>query len=178
MENTKIEWAAVPGFPAYRLSSDGLLWTCWGRGGKRRLLTNMWRPVVPDVGKKGHRRVTLYAPGKRLRVLLHRLMLELFVGPCPDGMEACHGDGNPANNKLDNLRWDTPQGNWLDRRRHGRGCEGRKNASARLTEEEVRTIRRLKDAGCTLRQLADRFQVTTAAISLITTGKTWRHLDG
>ena len=31
-----------------------------------------------------------------------RLVLEVFVGPCPPGMEACHNDGDPHNNWLDN----------------------------------------------------------------------------
>jgi hypothetical protein len=29
--------------------------------------------------------------------------LEAFKGHCQDGMEACHNDGNPANNKLENF---------------------------------------------------------------------------
>lgn len=41
--------------------------------------------------------------GKRYRV--HRLVLETFVGPCPDGMECDHSDRNRRNNALTNLRW-------------------------------------------------------------------------
>lgn len=50
--------------------------------------------------------------------MVHRLVLEAFVGPCPDGMECCHYDGNPKNNNLDNLRWDTPKSNQGDRYKH------------------------------------------------------------
>lgn len=52
--------------------------------------------------------------------LVHRLVLEAFVGPCPSGCEGCHYDGNPANNIVSNLRWDTTKNNCLDKRRHGR----------------------------------------------------------
>jgi flavin-dependent thymidylate synthase len=46
-------------------------------------------------------------------------MLESFVGQAPDGTQACHNDGNPLNNTLENLRWDTAQGNADDRVRDG-----------------------------------------------------------
>lgn len=57
-----------------------------------------------------------------LRVLgrfVHRLVLEAFIGPCPSGMECRHLDGNPSNNRLENLLWGTPLENANDRRRHG-----------------------------------------------------------
>jgi HNH endonuclease len=49
---------------------------------------------------------------------VHTLVLQAFVGPCPAGMEACHYDGDKANNKLGNLRWDTKRANELDAIRH------------------------------------------------------------
>jgi hypothetical protein len=45
------------------------------------------------------------------RVAVHRLVLESFVGPCPDGMEACHANGNGFDNRVENLRWDTHEEN-------------------------------------------------------------------
>ncbi|WP_248099523.1 HNH endonuclease signature motif containing protein [Corynebacterium kefirresidentii] len=45
---------------------------------------------------------------------VHRLVMAAFVGPCPDGMEVCHNDGNPANNYVGNLRYDTHQANYAD----------------------------------------------------------------
>jgi hypothetical protein len=50
---------------------------------------------------------------------VHRLVLETFVGPCPDGMECCHNNGDPADNRLENLRWDTLSSNAYDRVEHG-----------------------------------------------------------
>lgn len=38
---------------------------------------------------------------------IHRLVLETFVGPPPDGCECDHIDRDPSNNKLENLRWVT-----------------------------------------------------------------------
>lgn len=57
---------------------------------------------------------------------IHRLVLEAFVGPCPDGMEALHSDGNKTNNNVDNLRWGTPSENNRDIVKHGRHRNARK----------------------------------------------------
>lgn len=51
---------------------------------------------------------------------VHRLVLEAFVGPCPDGMEGCHGNDVRTDNRIENLRWDTPSANNVDYVRHGR----------------------------------------------------------
>lgn len=40
------------------------------------------------------------------------------MGPCPDGLEVCHYDGNGENNRLDNLRYDTRAANHKDAKRH------------------------------------------------------------
>jgi hypothetical protein len=67
----------------------------------------------------GYRRVDL-RDGRRSSQFVHQLVLEAFVGPCPEGMEVCHNDGDPTNNRLDNLRYGTRTGNMQDRTRHGR----------------------------------------------------------
>lgn len=56
---------------------------------------------------------------QHIHVYVHTLVLEAFVGPRPAGKEACHWDGNPANNLLANLRWDTRSANQFDSVRHG-----------------------------------------------------------
>lgn len=66
----------------------------------------------------GHQRINL---GRRERGLwVHRLVLEAFVGSCPPGMECCHNNGDPSDNRLDNLRWDTKKSNRQDRNKHGK----------------------------------------------------------
>lgn len=81
--------------------------------------TSPGRVLVPEAGKRGHLRVVLYRSGIRQRVLVHRIVLEAFVGPCPPLMEGCHGDGDAGNNRLSNLRWDTKPANMADSIRHG-----------------------------------------------------------
>ena len=89
----------------------------------------------------GHCRVTL--PGG-IQGYVHRLVLEAFVGPAPDGMEACHNDGDPTNNRLDNLRWDTRSANNTDAVRHQRNLNARKThcpAGHPYDEANTRVIR-------------------------------------
>ena len=50
---------------------------------------------------------------------VHVLVLEAFVGPRPEGMQCCHNNGIADDNKLKNLRWDTPRNNVRDRKLHG-----------------------------------------------------------
>jgi len=84
------------------------------------------RVLAPDVTASGHLRVALCVDGKARRHFVHRLVLAAFVGPRPDGMEACHNDGDPKNNVVGNLRWDTKSANARDRRRHGTDEHARK----------------------------------------------------
>lgn len=74
----------------------------------------------------GYMAIRLHVNGVGKTMYAHRIVLEAFVGPCPDGMETCHKDGDPTNNKLDNLRWDTSSENNLDQVRIGtHGMKGR-----------------------------------------------------
>lgn len=50
---------------------------------------------------------------------VHRLVLEAFVGPSPDGIVARHLDDNKENNHLGNLRWGTESENAHDKVRNG-----------------------------------------------------------
>ena len=110
---------------------------------------------------------------ERGTVHVHCLVLEAFVGPCPEGQEGCHGDGNPSNNALSNLRWGTPKDNADDRRRHGRNCTGEKQGRSKLKWPDVRAIRALTGmlSDC---ELARRYAVTSQNIRRIRLHQTWR----
>ena len=111
-------WKAIPGYEgAYEVSDlgrvRGLTRTdASGRRWQGRALRLLAHPG-------GYLQVNLCRGGVARMHRIHRLVLEAFVGPAPDGTEACHGDGNPANNTLGNLRWDTKSSNSFDRVRHG-----------------------------------------------------------
>lgn len=105
---------AIPGFPRYALVGEGNDWTVLGPGQRRASTPCL--PLKPDVDKRnGRLRFTLCAPGTKPACLdLGRIVLLAFVGPPPPGTECCHGDGDPTNNRIGNLRWDTSSANRLD----------------------------------------------------------------
>ena len=73
-------------------------------------------------------------------------------------MVCCHNDGDPANNHLENLRWDTYQSNEADKLRHGTRRLGSATGGSKLREEEVLEIRRRKGEGEPMRLLAAEFE--------------------
>jgi hypothetical protein len=74
----------------------------------------------------GHLVVDLRNGGKRRMAKVHQLVLEAFVGSRPGGMEGCHNNGDGTDNRVENLRWDTPSENNFDLVRHGTHFQARK----------------------------------------------------
>lgn len=62
--------------------------------------------------------INLRKPGTSITAHIHHLVLLAFVGPRPEGQVGCHNDDDETNNSLSNLRWDTKESNWEDRRRN------------------------------------------------------------
>jgi hypothetical protein len=166
------EFRDVAGFPGYRVGSDGTVQSCWHRGSKPRM-TEQWHTLKGGVAR-GHRYVWLFAPGRRRTfAYVHHLVLRAFVGPCPPGMECCHDNGNPADNRLANLRWDTRRANRNDMRRHGTHVAGERVGNAKLTWAQVEAIRHLRALGAKQRLLAAACRVAVATISQVVNRKSW-----
>ena len=130
--------------------------------------------ILGGTNSRGYRLCLLYpAEGKRKTVYFHHLVLKTFVGDPLPSQEACHNDGNKQNNRLDNLRWDTHVSNCEDREKHGTNHKGVHNGNAKLTEKEVTDIRLLE---LTHIEIAKRYGISTASVSMIKTRKYWKHI--
>lgn len=107
-------WKPVKGAEGrYEVSDLGNVKSLVAPGGERVL-----KPY-PHV-KSGHRMLALSVRRGEVKMkYVHLLVLEAFRGDAPKGMEGCHSDGNPGNNALANLRWDTRSNNNKDAIRHG-----------------------------------------------------------
>lgn len=133
----------------------------------------------------GHLSVVL---GRGQTRSVHTLVLEAFVGPCPEGHESCHGDDDPINNKLENLRWGTRSDNLHDAIRNGKKPIGEKAWNAKLSNVDVASIKaRIGDRPKMPRGLHDRslesmtkiateYGVGEATIRQIVRGRTWKHI--
>lgn len=111
------------------------------------------------------------------KVYVHRLVCEIYNGPCPDGMECCHGDSDRLNNDPVNLRWDTNVENRNDSRIAGTLVCGEKSHLSKLSSSEIMEIRRLRtETGMMYKDLARMFNTSLTNIHHIVTNKTWTHL--
>jgi hypothetical protein len=156
------EWRPVVGWERYYLVSNlGRVYSLHQTG---RLCIGM--PM-----EHGYRVVKVRDKERRGHLQVHCMVLEAFVGsrPSPEH-EGCHWDGDPTNNRLDNLRWDTPKGNQADKVRHGTTLRGRP-AARRLTPDLVHEIR---TAGKTDAYWQERLGATRITIQAARTGKTWQ----
>lgn len=123
-------------------------------------------------------RISLFNGERHRRWLVHQLVMLTFVGPCPEGHQVNHKDGDCANNKLDNLEYITSRKNYdhaveLLLHEHGeaRHC-------AKLNDAKVREMRRLsKEDGVSPRKLAKLFDVSVTTTVLILKRKAWRHVE-
>jgi len=175
-----VTYRLLPNDPGYRVGSDGTVWTCLVRSGKSKtgrgsgvVPGEHWRQLRPASQPNGARYVSI----RRRSRLVHHLVLEAFVGPCPDGMECCHLDDDRTNNRLENLRWDTHRSNCADALRNGKQARGERHGNAKVTADVVRALRAdYAGGGVTVAELADRHQVSLAQAARIIRREHWSHI--
>ncbi len=174
-----ITYLPVVGYPGYRAGSDGSVWSCWKTSRKGAELTSVWKLLKPRTTSKGYLTVNLVSRGGRMKTTkVHRIVLEAFVGPCPEGMECRHRNNDPADNRLTNILWDTLENNRNDIRTTGKGyAAGIRNHYAKLSDDDVREVRRLRAKGYQLRALAFMYKTSVPNIHAIISRRSWKHLD-
>lgn len=172
-----VECRIVPGYPDYAVGDDG---SFWSRKNNRWGLGDTWKPKR-CARSYGYPIAHMTHPGMPKRhAHVHTLVLELFVGPRPDGMMARHFP-NPdrTDNRLCNLQWGTALENQRDRYVQGTDQFGERNPAAKLTEEQVVEIRELYATGKYLhKELAPLFGITRKAACQITNGGRWPKAGG
>jgi hypothetical protein len=174
---TNVEYRPVVGFPAYRVGDDGSVWSCYLAGTRGRT-GDSWKRLATRRHSHGYPMVSLCREGKRRLRYVHHLVLEAFVGPCPVGLECLHGDDNPSNNQLGNLRWGTHSENLFDRTRNGnaRCAFGADHRLAKLKEADIPVIFRMREQGATQQQIADRFGIRAQTVACALRRETWKHV--
>lgn len=107
----------------------------------------------------------------------HRVMCEMVHGSPPSPkMETAHNCGraicvNPAH-----LRWDTRAGNHADKLLHGTSQRGENCGRSKLTEDEVRSIRRLIGV-YGHREIGNMYGVAARTVFDIAHRRSWNWLD-
>lgn len=146
----------IPGLDGYQCSDTGIVYRLTSSGDRREKSTFTH-----------HGYVMTRIRGRTYSV--HRLVLLTFVGPCPEGHQACHYDGDRQNNALCNLRYDTPKANAADKRRHGR-------QPSKLTPESVVFARNALARGMSATWVADVLNITRTSVWNAVSRRTWEHV--
>lgn len=106
----------------------------------------------------------------------HTAVCVAVHGPKPSSEhQVAHSCRVPACINPRHLRWDTVAGNFADKVIHGTHNRGERHNLAKLTAEQIRTIRAQPDR--MLKDLAAEFGVVQSMISLIRHRKNWRHVE-
>lgn len=93
----KETWLKIKGYEEYEVSDLGNIRSLnYNRTGETKLLK-------PGLGKRGYLNVLLRKNGKTKNFLVHRLVVEAFIGPIPKGLVVNHRNEDKRDNRLVNL---------------------------------------------------------------------------
>jgi hypothetical protein len=108
----------------------------------------------------------------------HRVSWQLHNGPIPEGLHVCHHCDNPPCVNPAHLFLGTHRDNCVDRMLKGRGGDrkGVKHGRAKLTNEQVHEIRRLRLEGVHAFVIAKQFGISWANVYRIASKNTWTHI--
>jgi hypothetical protein len=174
------EWRAVPNFRGYyEVSSKGRIRSLdrtvkYSNGYER---VHAGQIITPGVDKDGYLYYHFSKNSKRKKWSIHRLVMHVFVGKCPKGKEVCHKNGKRNQNRLTNLRYDTPLGNQADRVKHGTKNFGSNHGNSKLVECNIIKIRKYDKAGLAPGAIAEKFNVSHYCIRDVLKGRTWSHIQ-
>jgi hypothetical protein len=128
---------------------------------------------------RGYLQLHLYCGGgKPVGIKVHTLVAEAFLGPKPSpSHQVNHLDGVKTNNRVANLEWTTPRGNFVHAINNGlvSPVRGERHAAAKLSERQVRAIRKISRE-FSQREIAEVLGIEQTTISAIRSGKTWKHV--
>lgn len=101
MNNNQIEWKniTVENYEEYLVSNTGQV-----------MSPNYARSGLSGVMKgkthRGYTAINFKKVGcKQRTIMVHRLVAEAFIGPCPEGCEVDHINRNRSDNRVENLRY-------------------------------------------------------------------------
>lgn len=124
---------------------------------------------------KGYGQIKL--PGERRQIYAHRLSWLIYRGEISDNRQVLHRCDNPKCVNPEHLFLGTCADNLQDMKQKGRHLYGSRNSRAKLTEDDVKQIKRCLDSGMTQTRIAKAFGVSQIEISRINTGRRWAHVS-
>lgn len=116
--------------------------------------------------------------GKQSNFYVHRLVAQAFIDNPENKPEVNHIDGDPTNNKVENLEWVTKSENEIHAYATGLkiGQKGSTNPKSKLTEDDVIKIKTRLNNGESPTDISNDFPVDRMAIYKIKNGSRWSHI--
>lgn len=161
-------------WPFHQISNHGRVRVLPGGKNKNRLIVETELRIL-TLRNDGYMMISRGSPrsSRTEWLYIHHIVLNTFYGPCPEGLECRHLNGNRSDNRWpENLEWGTKQENYKDRIRHGTDHSGERNPSSKFTEAEISEIRKRPESS---RQLAAEYGVHFTTIIKIRSGINWKH---
>jgi hypothetical protein len=175
-------WKPIPSAPFLEASSLGrirALKAAHRNGAGERVIEYRIPRLLSTVpNNKGYMLVGVAFPRPRRVRSVHTLVLEAFVGPRPNGLEAAHLDGDHTNNAAANLAWVSKAENAFHRVLHGTSGKGEESAVSKLSSSDVYEIRNgFGDwLGNNKTEIAKRYGVSRGCVNHVLRRSTWSHL--
>ena len=116
--------------------------------------------------------------GKQKNFFVHRLVAQSFIENPKNKSEVNHIDGQPMNNKVDNLEWVSKSENEQHAYSNGLkiNLKGSANPSSKLTENDVIEIKNRLSNGDSPAEISKDYPVDKMAIYKIKNGLRWSHI--
>jgi hypothetical protein len=166
-------WKVISGFPDYMVSTYGRVKRV--KDSRSRNPTYRSGRLLKHIKLAGYPSVCLWVDGARSGKMVHILVAEAFLGPCPIGKEVDHKDANKENPVVGNLEYVTHKENMRRARALGRIPLGEENGKSRLTESQVKMILLSDSRVPDYRHLlAQELKVSCATVTDVCLGRTWK----
>lgn len=168
------QWRDIPGFEGYFQVSD--------MGGVRRIAhSDQYRrkanlgPATFKPNKRGYWEVMLARPKFRRLYLVHRVVMLAFVGPCPEGLQVNHKNGDKRDNRLSNLEYVTGSENMRHASAMGKlNHAGMRGPSRKVSDQDVLLMRSLLRRGLTVKEVSQLSKLSISQVRRIQKGQSWQ----
>lgn len=160
-------WQWIAGFEGlYEISSKGAI---------RSYCRAEPKTLNPAHANNGYLQVNLCKSGQRHARHVHVLVAATFLGERRAGFDVSHLNGDKADNRVENLTYESHSQNCARRREHGTAYlpAGELHHNAKLTRDAVSRIFEMRAQGCYQKDIARAFGVTQSNISRVLSGRQW-----
>lgn len=167
-EKVRGQIAALRDSDMYFVSSEGQVFS---------MHRGVLRPI--RLGERGeYLKFTIFESGRKTTKRVHKAVAETFLGPAPRADSVVrHLNGNPHDNRVENLRWGTPAENGADMVAHGRSAKGVRGNTHKLNPAAVLEIRAAAQTGEKYDDIAARYGVGRWTIQRVVNRAAYAHIQ-